>query len=40
MNLFGRCRQFFVVATKGFPYLLCIPFSIRFHRYPLALVSE
>ena len=39
MNLFGRCRQFFVVSTKCFPYLFFFPFSVRFYRYPLAMVS-
>ena len=39
MNLFGRARQFYVVSTKGFPYLFELPFSIRFYRYPLAMVS-
>ena len=39
MNLFGRCRQFFVVVTKGLPFVLIIPLSIRFFRYPIALVS-
>lgn len=39
MNLFGRCKQFFVVCTKGFPFLFLVPLSIRFYRYPMAMVS-
>ncbi len=39
MSLFERCRQFFIVMSKGLPFLLFIPLSIRFYRYPTALVS-
>mmetsp|Transcript_14085 Transcript_14085/g.15917 ORF Transcript_14085/g.15917 Transcript_14085/m.15917 type:complete len:505 (+) Transcript_14085:138-1652(+) len=39
MNLFIRHRQFYDVCTKGFPFLFVVPMSLRFYRYPFALVA-
>ncbi len=38
-NIFGRCRRFFVLSTKAFPWLFVAPFTIRFYRYPMAMIS-
>lgn len=38
MQLFSRFRRYFATITSGLPYLLVLPLSIRFSKYPMVLV--